>query len=148
MRYRLLTDLHPGLRLLVVGELELARDLYRDVLGLPVLRERARGLLLGAGSPPVPVLTLCPADPSGLDGTHRLVQGLIAAQGGAWAQLWTTDVDATLARLRAHGAATLRLGHVRADGRRVGAAADPWGNTLRLVQTAAMNPADPGCPTS
>ncbi len=136
MLCRAYTDLPPRLRVLAVGDLRAARNLYRDVLGLPVLRHVEQGLLLGAGAPPVPVLTLCPVASLGIAGSRRLVHGLLAAQGGSWVQLATTDMDATLARLSARGAPILEVASERADGSRAGAALDPWNNTLRLVQRA------------
>lgn len=128
--------LPPQLRVLVVGDLDRAREVYGDGLGLPVLRRVERGLLLGAGVPPVPVLTLCPADSLGIDGSRRLIHALLAAQGGSWVQLAATDLDATVARLRAHGASVLQPANQRADGSRVCTALDLWDNTIRLVERA------------
>ena len=109
-----------------------------------MLRRVERGLLLGGGAPLVPGLTLCPADSLRLDGSRRLIHGLLAAQGGSWMQLVTTDLDATLARLKAHGAPTLRPAARRPDGVRAGTALDLWDNTLRLVERdGAGTPASP-----
>lgn len=127
-------DLPPQLRVLVVGDLRGARHLYGDLLGLEVLRDGDRGVLLGAGAPPVPALTLCPAAALRIDGSRSLVHALLAAQGGSWVQLATTDLDATLSRLNAYGAYIVGDTAERPDGARVGAALDPWDNTLRLVQ--------------
>jgi catechol 2,3-dioxygenase-like lactoylglutathione lyase family enzyme len=139
--------LPPQLRVLVVGDLAAARDLYGDGLGLPVLRHGKRGLLLGAGAPPVPLLALCPAAALELDGSRRTIRALLAAQGGSWVQLATSDLDATLARLRAYGGATLEPVAERADGSRAGAALDPWDNTLRVVERSArMIPPGLSCP--
>jgi hypothetical protein len=126
----------PRLRVLVVGDLGEAHHLYGDVLGLPVLRQAERGLLLGAGAPPVPALALCPASSLRIGGARRLIHALLAAQGGSWAQIATADLDATLAGLTASGALVVRPPCESADGSRAGAALDPWENTLRLVQRA------------
>jgi len=131
------TDLPAGLRLLVVEGLDDARGFYEGVLELPVLRDSGRGLVLGAGTPPVPVIALCPGDSLRLDGSRRLIHALLAAQGGSWVQVVTADLDAMIGRLAARGAPILQPALVRADGSRAGAALDPWDNTVRLVAGAA-----------
>lgn len=126
--------LPPHLRIIVVGDLDRARELYCDELGLPALHQLEQGLLLGAGKPPVPALTLCPAAALDVARSRRLILALIAGQGGSWVQLATTDLEATLARLRARGAPIVQRARRCPDGAVAGVALDPWENTLRLVQ--------------
>lgn len=109
--------------------------------------QHAAGAVPGRGRASRPSPDAVPGRLARDDGSPRLIHALLAAQGGSWVQLATTDVDATSARLRAYGASTIEPAAKRADGLRAGAALDPWDNTLRLVERPAMNPRARRCPT-
>jgi len=121
----------------LVDDPDRALSFYRDLLGLEVRSDVARGTLrwITVGSPAQPQVGIVLTNyVAGSDEDRRLVAQLLAKGGLYGVHLSTPDLDRCFERLRAAGAQIVEEPTEQPWGPRDFALRDPAGNLLRIAE--------------